>query len=358
MDGLDDLLKLLTLVKANGWIGAFSEDRYAPSGSQKIIHGAHLPYSEPLSSLREAMQEARVCLKAVEEAQRLLKERLRFLRRLSKPPVLEDGIGRLPDEVLAIIFETGHCINVGNRRQFGLTVSHVSRRFRRVSLQTALLWTHFQNTYGEIQVREFISRSGQLDLTVDLCTSRISERVFKLLCEHSHRWCSLHILNSGIGPVMTKLGTPNFPRLRQLSYCYEIDISTWSMPMLSHVEGWRRILPDKTSLLSQLTHLEFHITQNVDVEDFTLSVLDMKNLKHLSLEILRCELAEDMALSDMTLSALPKPHSIHIDKLEVCLIQTTQQYSSLLFGSLRYLAPTIIDMTVFDLVPTPANFLP
>ncbi len=81
----------------------------------------------------------------------------------------------------------------------------------------------------------------------------------------------------------------------------------------------------------------------------------MKNLKDLTLDLLRCELAEDMSLSDATLSCFPKPHSVHIDKFEVLLIRTSYQYTSLLLNAHRYLAPSTIAISLFD--PSPAKFL-
>ncbi|TDL19277.1 hypothetical protein BD410DRAFT_443671 [Rickenella mellea] len=209
MHGLDDFLTLLTRVKDNGWDKAFPEDRYFSSASQN----SDPPYSEPLLSLRRDMEEARVCLKASNEAQRRLKERLRFLRRLSKPLVLQDGIKRLPDDVLAIFFEMGHRTSEvkAGELEFGLSVSRVSRRFRRISLRTPLLWRRFRNDFGKRKLREFISRSGQLDLDVDLDHwSRIpAESFLKLMGETSHRWSSLIIPTSAIATSMTRLGITN-----------------------------------------------------------------------------------------------------------------------------------------------------
>ncbi|TDL13571.1 hypothetical protein BD410DRAFT_399393 [Rickenella mellea] len=134
------------------------------------------------------MEGARVCMKALNEAQRRLGKRLRRLRRLSKPLVLEDGIKRLPDDVLAIIFEMGCHFNEDDLYQFAVCVSHVSHRFRGVALATPLLWTTIQDSYGENEIREFISRSGQLDLHIKRPNNSEIESLLQVLrdSESSH----------------------------------------------------------------------------------------------------------------------------------------------------------------------------
>ena len=47
----------------------------------------------------------------------------------------------LPDEALAMVFEAGALPESSHRRHFGVAVSHVSSRWRRVALATSRLWT-------------------------------------------------------------------------------------------------------------------------------------------------------------------------------------------------------------------------
>ncbi|TDL19258.1 hypothetical protein BD410DRAFT_443134 [Rickenella mellea] len=252
MDDLDALLKLLNRVKARGWTVALAQ---ASEGKDrhKISVENYPPYSEPLITLRQEMEQARVCLKALEDIRCRLKQRLRALRRM------------------------GHNMAITGGCQFSLDVSHVSRRLRRISLQTPLLWTRIKESYSESQIREFISRSGRRDLDIGIFTaSRIpssrTEVFLQLVGEYSHRWSSINIVDMASESMMTKLGITNLPRLRYVSHTYDVSFSTWSTPALAHVEGWSCLLPAGSSILMQLTHFELNLSEDaVDIQDLAKS---------------------------------------------------------------------------------------
>ncbi|TDL19275.1 hypothetical protein BD410DRAFT_805878 [Rickenella mellea] len=347
MDDLDALLKLLTRVKTKGWTNAFLD----PSGDEE-------PQKEwePLLTLLQEMGRARACLKATDVIREHLRRKLRALRRVNMPLVLEDGAKRLPDEVLAIIFEKGFIMDGS---QFSLNVSHVSRRFRRISIQMPLLWTRFEQTYSEGQIREFISRSGQLYVDVDVdglsnVTASQTESFLQLLGENSHRWSSFYIPESGIESAMTRFGITNLPRLRHLAHTCQVNLSTWSMPALTHVEAWSWLLPAGNPLLSQLTHFELNIYEDsVDIQELAVVLHDMKKLQDLSLDLNYCKLAEDVNLP-LDTAAYPKPHSIPIEKLTIHIYGAEMEYSAILFDALMHLTPSTLELSSSD--EGPAEF--
>ncbi|TDL16283.1 hypothetical protein BD410DRAFT_844557 [Rickenella mellea] len=116
MEGVDHLVKLLQIVKKGGLEVAFADD------------GRHLstfqPYQEPLRSMRHALQDSKLCMAVLDTIKTRLARRIRNLQKRCAPLVLEDGIKRIPDEILAQIFETGH--RMTSYSDFSLAVSHVS----------------------------------------------------------------------------------------------------------------------------------------------------------------------------------------------------------------------------------------
>ncbi|TDL21175.1 hypothetical protein BD410DRAFT_899012 [Rickenella mellea] len=128
VDDVDRLVKLLECVKTMGWNRAFEDD---------VLYGevncdtSHF-YAEPLHSLREALQDSKVCMETLNKVRNHLGKKIRTLKRRSAPLVLEDGMQRLPDELLAHIFEIGHLST--QTCTFSLRASHVSSRFRQIAI--------------------------------------------------------------------------------------------------------------------------------------------------------------------------------------------------------------------------------
>ncbi|TDL14191.1 hypothetical protein BD410DRAFT_866187 [Rickenella mellea] len=207
MDGVDYLIGMLTLVKRLGWNDAFRDDvLYGHADAESAI--AH-SYAEPLMSLRRALSDAKSCMETLNKVRDHLGKKIRSLKRTSTPLVLEDGIRRLPDELLARIFEIGHLTCHGCK--FALHASHVSSRFRQVALQTPLLWAKFSALYKNEQ----------------------------MLGAHSSRWASLAIADTEV-EEMTAAGLNAFHNLKHLTYHgdSELDgLDGWNMPM------WARIQP-------------------------------------------------------------------------------------------------------------------
>ncbi|TDL21202.1 hypothetical protein BD410DRAFT_307978 [Rickenella mellea] len=296
-----------------------------------------------------AIKEARACMKALNETQRRLGRRLRCLRRLSKPLVLEDGINRLPDDVLAIIFEMTRHFNGDGQYQFAVGVSHVSRRFRTVALATPSLWTIIRDSYGENQIREFISRSGRLALDIKMPRNSRIESFLKVVKDTSHRWSSFEIIDDSTEYIMMELGITDLPRLRHLTYICEVELSTFNMPRLSQVEGWGWLLPAGSWFPSQLTRVEFHLSEDDDViEGLAKTLHSMQNLQDLSLKLLHFT-GTEFVPSDR--AAYPNPHSVHIDRLAISILGEMPGYSELLSDAIMHLLPSTVELSINSIRP-------
>ncbi|TDL14231.1 hypothetical protein BD410DRAFT_903099 [Rickenella mellea] len=108
MDGVDHLVKLLATVNSNGWDAAFSEDVNYGGRLSDVENLTFKSYTEPLRSLRYSLEEAKLCMAALINVKARLTDKIRKLQKHCAPLVLQDGIERIPDEVLASIFEAGH----------------------------------------------------------------------------------------------------------------------------------------------------------------------------------------------------------------------------------------------------------
>ncbi|TDL21203.1 hypothetical protein BD410DRAFT_789956 [Rickenella mellea] len=340
MDELDALLNVLTRAKNKGWADAFPDNLY-DNYSQRAKH--YPRYSGPILTFMRAMEEARMCMKALNEVQRQVGKRLRCLRRLSKALVLEDGIKRLPDDVLSIVIEMAHHSGEFESSQFPVGVSHVSRRFRRVALATPSLWTTIHEGYGESQIREFISRSGRLDLDVKLHCGYGSTSILNDFKDTSYRWSSLDLIEDNAEYLMVQMGITDLPRLQHLTYTYPVGLSTISMPMLSQVKGWGSLLPAGGRFLSKLTHVEFNLwEEEAGLESLAATLRSMTNLQDLSFVLEHCTVADEVPSVDVAL----KPRSVHIDRLAISIHGDMQEYSAVLFDALMHFRPSTLELSM------------
>ncbi|TDL21201.1 hypothetical protein BD410DRAFT_899027 [Rickenella mellea] len=349
MEGLEDLLYLLTRVKSKGWDDAFPDNPYQNFYQQDTSHFHPTGVTGQLLTFLQAIEETKACMDVLNEAQRRLSKRLRRLRRLSKPLVLQDGMNRLPDDVLAIIFEMTHHFSGDGPNQFAVCLSHVSRRFRSVALATPLLWTTIRNNYGENQIREFISRSGRLDLDIKMPLNSGIESFLTVLKDTSHRWRSLEIVEDEAQYFMEELGMTDLPRLRHITYLWPIELSESSILGVSQVEGWGWLVPARGHFQSNLTHVEFHLSEEDEViEHLATTLHSLENLKDLSLKL------QDFTgtrFEPPDRAAYPTPHSVPIDRLAVSILGEMPGYSELLFDALMHLLPSTVELLINAIWP-------
>ncbi|TDL21171.1 hypothetical protein BD410DRAFT_840646 [Rickenella mellea] len=337
IDDLDHLMGLLACVKRMGWNRAFEDG---------VLYGqakpdSSYPYAEPLHSHREALQDSKICMEILSKVRNQLGKKIRTLKRRCAPLVLEDGIRRLPDELLAHIFEIGHLST--RTCAYSLRASHVSSRFRQVAIRSRLLWTRLSAGYTNDQLQTFLSRAGNLPLDVILVKHPCDGCTFpSLVGPLSSRWASLTVTGFQHETMTSASETPTYPNLKYVSHYSAHDLGKWNTPLLSHYVGRGSTMPNNQQL-SQITHLELHFHATyLDIR--SLAFYQAKNLQNLSLSLTRC--FSDHR-SPLEIKDIPPPHSFNSKKLKLIIVEgKLQQLIQPLNRALLYLSPSEVDISL------------
>ncbi|TDL22455.1 hypothetical protein BD410DRAFT_839886 [Rickenella mellea] len=341
--GLENLISLLGRLKTHEFqesnVGETS-DHEVPGLAIRSISSKNTRHGSDLSDLRRSLDEAKLCMAAMNEFRDRLERRIRFLRKECIPLILQDGIKNLPDELLSHIFEAGHGMTVG--WTFTKAVSQVSRRFRQVSLRTPLLWTRIFAYYTADQIEGFLSLSGRMDL--DISTQPYgSERLAYLrrFLPHLNRWTTLRHLDEATARLMRDIGFTDLPRLEALHHHCTNDPISWS---LFRVNGYN-IFPDPICY-SRLTSFEFAVNGHgriFDTESFAQAVYSMKSLRQLSLTI------NDCTSANIKVETTHDLHSVPIDALHVAVKgRTSYALVDSFYVSLSFLSASTVHFTLVD----------
>ncbi|TDL26948.1 hypothetical protein BD410DRAFT_476926 [Rickenella mellea] len=165
--GLDNLMRILTRIKCKNQDYLDPDSMDVWNDAQQTYYDTFSKYPEPLCSILGSLVDSKLCMKAVNRVQMLLRKRIDLLQKSSNPLLLEHGIKAMPNELLAKVFEIGHYAMEGC--EFSLRVSHVSHRFRQIAIRTPLLWSRISGLYPASQIKVFLSRAGQLGLRIQVC---------------------------------------------------------------------------------------------------------------------------------------------------------------------------------------------
>ncbi|TDL18044.1 hypothetical protein BD410DRAFT_513226 [Rickenella mellea] len=255
----------------------------------------HPPYSHDLLTLRRALSEAKTCMVALQDIRHRLCRRIRTLQTRCTPLVLSDGLNRLPDEILAKVFEMGH--NLSEDYDFSLTVSHVCHRFRAVALKTPSLWTRLYTNVAPPLTSAFISRAGRVNVDVTF-SSKISwprklkpdtiNKNLDILRPTADRWYRLRFQSMPSKSQMQSLPY-QLSQLRHLecseAYPEYLDIFASSMQVFKVFD-----IPPPSHRL-RITAFDVTFGRSEDVREAVLALYEMKNLRNLSVTF-------DMCLSD------------------------------------------------------------
>ncbi|TDL25170.1 hypothetical protein BD410DRAFT_785011 [Rickenella mellea] len=355
MDDLNDLLRLLQVVKETGWEKIFKDTNlhvWRTSSSNENSFS----YPDPLFSMRCLLEDSKRCMKALNTARQNLGMNIRALEKRCMHLVFEDGITRLPNELLARIFELGH--HMTKDCKFALRVSHVSRRFRDVSLGTPLLWSRLAFLPSVNLTREFISRAGPHDLDISTYKGWGSASKSKmtsflsLVAPLSNQWSRLTIFDIQVEDEINSLGLHNFPSLSYLGHSYTMDLSTWTMPLLRVVGGHRATFTPGVPYMSQLTTVDmlFDLGAKLDVPSLARALHAMPNLQHLFLELWHCLCA--MNVTPLGPQEIPERHSVNIQTLQISVKGLTRrELIQDLYDALAYFTPSTVNISLtFDFV--------
>ncbi|TDL21228.1 hypothetical protein BD410DRAFT_308913 [Rickenella mellea] len=225
---------------------------------------------------------------ALTEIGKHLKTRIRELQSQVTPLVLRYGIARLPDEIVAQVFEMGHLDYNRENFKVALRVSHVSRRFRDIALRTPLLWTRIASWYSNSQVEAFLTRSRQrgLDLRVGSCVGL--QLFFLRLMPHSNRISEIHVEISVSN--FRELSIPDFPNLQVLEYYGNDGITESTKPAVSSFPSLTCLLVrgqlDLDLPLPQLSHVVVRFDMAGAIcEALATALRRMSNLRELHVDV-------------------------------------------------------------------------
>lgn len=193
------------------------------------------------------------------------------------------GITSLPNDLLRLIFQHG---STGNNAgcEFALSVSHVCRHFRRIALDTPLLWSTITNEHSLEGVKTYLARtkmspltialnegsemlrnpqlrnarpsvSDILELTVPNCArwKEFRFRIFRAFDSLDQR--ALRSYENLILPDLTRLVISAGQSFRSDDDNDPMFFSTWHMPALQHI-SFINVLPAlPTAIALHLTSL-------------------------------------------------------------------------------------------------------
>ncbi|TDL22457.1 hypothetical protein BD410DRAFT_839888 [Rickenella mellea] len=352
--GLENLMRLLKRLKKHGIRNPNSDELWddVPQLTGRSISSEYVQGRNELSNLRRSLDEAKLCMAALNGIRGHLAQRIELLRGACIPIVLEDGIRTLPDEILSHIFEHGHDVSTG--WEFTKCVSQVSRRFRQVSLRTPILWSRISSFYSDDQVLAFLSRSRGKGLEISAFQDcNLSEKSFaNFLRPHLNRVVQLEIDDA---ETMEKLGLHNLPRLDDLQSQNYIDLSSWHLPSLCEIFA-TEVFDGPTSLHAHLTHVEFFFNGGVDLVSFSQAVNSMTSLRNLSVTLGDCAGDEP---DDSEILRSRDLHTVPIETLEITIRQIASSiYAARLYDALGFLFPSTVEIDVDYLGDeTPSDFL-
>ncbi|KAF7986267.1 hypothetical protein HWV62_35184 [Athelia sp. TMB] len=287
--------------------------------------------SERLEDIAAARRNLVLQLEALDEQAKTMQHEVNVLHNI-------DALtSNVPDEALAMIFEAGALPGSSHWPHFGVVVSHVSSRWRRVALSTPRLWTNvvsrIHDAGSRVRALAFLERSKLAPL--DIAIFRLepddpSPHFFQLINGHIGRCRTLRIedahhgmgqaieclsnaapllrsINLGSGTkdreVYFALGAPLFPagapRLETAQLdCIDVDTMHFCLPAFISVTSLRLTnvrlnrptlgsyieLRDALVALQSLHHLELQLDSYELIHTAHLPII-LPTIRYLRLEI-------------------------------------------------------------------------
>ncbi|TDL22469.1 hypothetical protein BD410DRAFT_828544 [Rickenella mellea] len=340
--GLKNLLKLLTRLESHGLQGTEGEvwNDLLVDATELYPSRVNSSDNEDQSRILRSLDETKTCMAALNEVREILGKKIRSLRKACIPFALENGMKRMPFEVISQIFQAVHLMTDGCG--FAIWVSHVSRRFREIALSTSLLWTRIPEHYSDDQVETFLSRSGRLDLDVSMPRSLSDLPPFlQILRPHLNRVTRIRNFDINKDHAMHDLGLTHLPRVKDLHHRCSYHLISCALSSLSGDNGY---VVSSPICLSDLTSFEFVADghrQSLDIASFSEALYCMKSLKRLSLTLDGCH------SDNRNVVVTREPRSVSIDTLQVTVMgKTSHAVVKLFYISLSFLVASTVYLTL------------
>ena len=156
------------------------------------------------ATVKAHYQALRKALRCIERVSRRISDVVEQAEDMIVSSAYHEGIQLLPTEVLCMIFELVVSGSDESRGETAVSLSHVNRRWRDITVDLPRLWTDVRLLGSLDRVRTFLDRSNTalIDITLnppandDESFDAIGERVelrkaSDLIMAHGHRWRSL-----------------------------------------------------------------------------------------------------------------------------------------------------------------------
>lgn len=268
----------------------------------------------------------------------------------------QSSVYTTPFEILSLIFQECDC---------PLSLSHVSRLFRSVAIDTPMLWTKIWHCVGHphydiTRTAEYLRRSQGCLLRLHLSTGHDDDAVhvyelvsaLDLLIPHVHRWAEFELSGEslpGLGRCISRLSNLAAPNLRRLfidmwGHPHEnIAESVLTESMIFGLEALRLLsvklycIPPRYCLppLGSVTKLHLRDVYNGNTFSSLFSTLSgLSHLTHLSLDKIDCEV-------------WPSPRIIHLPAL-TSLALSVHDDENLISGILNALSASSLQSLIVD----------
>jgi hypothetical protein len=320
----------------------FSEPKYVPlyvfscnahytdnDNSDYDTNGAIISVDEAVMQYQTTVRRYKIAIEGLSNLSRSLEIQMRKMDVIMRPVVVANGIGKIPDDVLARIFE---CVNEPwpadfYRRLTPGKLRTVCKRFQEVVDSLPSLRREFSSKMPIGGIEGHLNEQAQVGLRVEISgRSCYSDKradavaAFTMtLAPHAHRWEELRLFHAGSTNRMKQayenLKSLVLPRLERLTLWSEnwtaADkiYSTWTAPKLRRivlndgvpmklpgesnilecdlvVEGYEleNYIPSSCELLESLTslttlRLRFRAASLVDTYDLEIGRIHLPNLQ-------------------------------------------------------------------------------
>lgn len=232
---------------------------------------------------------------------RIADTRVRELEAAAIPAALEQGMTKIPNELLAHIIEAtcedgalgASPSSSASSCDAAICLSHVCRRWRELSFKIPGLWTKLGCSMTKSQLDAFLQRSKNAGLDIDLAGSEECrlDCLLDTITPHSTKWRSLRVDCTTLRSTRT--------RYAKLASCH-LDLEALGSLSLIHpdaTETFRQAYRaqrngDEFNAVSDL-HIrdEFHFYESWNVPNLRrLSTKDMMPRAHLATALVSCEL--------------------------------------------------------------------
>ncbi|KLO08303.1 hypothetical protein SCHPADRAFT_944572 [Schizopora paradoxa] len=249
---------------------------------------------------------------------------------------LSKGISSLPDEVLAMVFESAVRAAGQEGVEQAKRLSHVSRRFRAIAISECNLWTNFRSSSSREELETLVSRSGSnthihIHIYIPISTSTLPFEDFLKICSPtSFRWNSMMIgdlsYNTNVRFDSTNSATRELERamdslMGHVSYfpaLRELDIQSL------HRHARRIPTPSMTTFIHS-RYLSGSYTLFQKMQELLDFLASMTSLAHLELEFGNADNVALMQTLRQPASGLPSVKNFRL-RLPNFVIDTQRQY--------------------------------